>query len=128
MLAICYFECAIANMAFTPLGRMVSADATVATVDYRLWLCQNLIPGPHPSHVVILGTIRVVRGGLIVGGAEYFLFNWTKVPRDKRLDLLQPPGQKSPIIEPIFSRRLDTFLTAFQPHLFGALLMPKVLA
>ena len=84
MFAICGFEHAIANMAFVPLGLMVGADATV---DYRVWLYQNLI-------LVILGNI--VGGGLVVGGAEYFLFDWTKVLRtvqDKQTDLLRSPGQ-----------------------------------
>jgi hypothetical protein len=84
MFAISGFEHAIANMAFIPLGFMVGADETV---DYRKWLYQNLI-------LVILGNI--VGGGLIVGGAEYFLFDWTKVLRtvqDKQTDLLRSPGQ-----------------------------------
>ena len=83
MFAICGFEHAIANMAFIPLGLMVGADKTV---DYRVWLYQNLI-------LVILGNI--VGGGLIVGGAEYFLFDWTKVLRtvqDKQTDLLRATG------------------------------------
>jgi formate transporter len=45
MFAISGFEHAIANMAFIPLGFMVGAGATV---DYRVWLYQNLI-------LVILG-------------------------------------------------------------------------
>ena len=88
MFAICGFEHAIANMAFVPLGLMLGADKTV---DYRVWLYQNLI-------LVILGNI--VGGGLIVGGAEYFLFNWTKVLRtvqDKQTDLLRASIQSAPI-------------------------------
>ena len=85
MFAICGFEHAIANMAFVPLGLMLGADATV---NYRVWLYQNLL-------LVILGNI--VGGGLIVGGAEYFLFDWTKVLRtvqDKQTDLLRSPGPR----------------------------------
>jgi hypothetical protein len=66
---------------------MVGADATV---DYRVWLYQNLI-------LVILGNI--VGGGLIVGGAEYFLFDWTKVLKtvqDKQTDLLRSNIQSGP--------------------------------
>ena len=59
------FEHAIANMAFVPLGLLYGADA-----DYRRWLCQNLL-------LVILG--NVVGGGLVVGGAGYFLYDWTRV-------------------------------------------------
>jgi len=66
MFAISGFEHAIANMAFVPLGLMAGAHEVV---DYRVWLYQNLI-------LVILGNI--VGGGLIVGGAEYFLFDWTR--------------------------------------------------
>jgi hypothetical protein len=87
MFAISGFEHAIANMAFVPLGLMSGADATV---DYRVWLYQNLI-------LVILGNI--VGGGLIVGGAEYFLFDWTKVLRtvqDKQTDLLRSNIQSEP--------------------------------
>ena len=58
------FEHAIANMAFVPLGLMYGADA-----DYKKWLYQNLL-------LVILGNI--VGGGVIVGGAEYFLYDWTR--------------------------------------------------
>jgi hypothetical protein len=88
MFAICGFEHAIANMAFIPLGLMVGADESV---DYRKWLYQNLI-------LVILGNI--VGGGLIVGGAEYFLFNWTKVLRtvqDKQTDHLRSNGQATDV-------------------------------
>jgi hypothetical protein len=80
MFSICGFEHAIANMAYVSLGLLLGAGATV---DYRVWLYQNLI-------LVILGNI--VGGGLLVGGAEYFLFNWTKVLRtvqDKQTDLLR---------------------------------------
>jgi hypothetical protein len=87
MFAICGFEHAIANMAFVPLGLMLGADKAV---DYRVWLYQNLL-------LVILGNI--VGGGLIVGGAEYFLFDWTKVLRtvqDKQTDLLRASIQSEP--------------------------------
>jgi hypothetical protein len=60
-----------------------------SAVDYRVWLYQNLV-------LVILCTI--VGGRLIVGGAEYLLFDWTKVLRtvqDKQTDLIRSPGQKS---------------------------------
>ncbi len=88
MFAVCGFEHAIANMAFVPLGLMLGADAVV---DYRVWLYQNLI-------LVILGNI--VGGGLIVGGAEFFLFDWTKVLRtvqDKQTDLLRANIQSQPV-------------------------------
>jgi len=88
MFAICGFEHAIANMAFVPLGLMLGADKTV---DYRVWLYQNLI-------LVILGNI--VGGGLIVGGAEYFLFDWTKVLKTvqtKQTDLLRANIQSEPV-------------------------------
>ncbi len=87
MFAICGFEHAIANMAFVPLGLMLGADETV---DYRKWLYQNLI-------LVILGNI--VGGGLIVGGAEFFLFDWTKVLKtvqEKQTDLLRSNIQGEP--------------------------------
>ena len=63
--AVSGFEHAIANMAFVPLGLMYGADA-----DYKKWLYQNLL-------FVILGNI--VGGGIVVGGAEYFLFDWTRL-------------------------------------------------
>jgi hypothetical protein len=91
MFAICGFEHAIANMAFVPLGLMVGADETV---DYRKWLYQNLI-------LVILGNI--VGGGLIVGGTEYFLYDWTKVLRtvqNKQTDLLRSNGKGPEPAEP----------------------------
>jgi hypothetical protein len=59
------FEHSIANMAYIPLGLMYGADA-----DYKKWLYQNLL-------LVILGNI--VGGGIVVGGAEYFLFDWTRL-------------------------------------------------
>ena len=63
--AISGFEHCIANMAFIPLGLMYGADA-----DYKKWLYQNLL-------LVILGNI--IGGGIVVGGAEYFLFDWTRL-------------------------------------------------
>jgi hypothetical protein len=87
MFSIIGFEHSIANMAFVPLGLMVGAHETV---DYRTWLYQNLI-------LVILGNI--VGGGLIVGGAEFFLFDWTKVLRtvqDKQTDLLRSSIKSQP--------------------------------
>jgi hypothetical protein len=78
MFAISGFEHAIANMAFVPLGLMLGADA-----DWRGWLYQNLI-------IVILGNI--VGGGLVVGGAHYFLFDWTRLVKKseaKQTDLLR---------------------------------------
>jgi hypothetical protein len=59
------YEHSIANMAYVPLGLMYGADA-----DYKKWLYQNLL-------LVILGNI--VGGGIVVGGAEYFLFDWTRL-------------------------------------------------
>jgi hypothetical protein len=63
--AIIGFEHAIANMGFIPLSLMYGAPA-----DYKKWLYQNLL-------LAILGNI--IGGGVIVGGASYFLFDWTRL-------------------------------------------------
>jgi hypothetical protein len=84
--AVIGFEHAIANMGFIPLGLMYGAKA-----DYRHWLYQNLL-------LAILGNI--VGGGIIVGGASYFLFDWTRLLADAKAhhhDLHKPDDAKSDV-------------------------------